>query len=326
MDKLNKGNGLHFWKVYNLIASTINLSNSSDIIRRCRFCRKCESDVSFKMKAHAFPELLGANDCISYDECDKCNLLFSSYESHLSKYFLPYLSMVQVKGKKKIPAFTSRTENNEEKTRTVIKSIDGKLKFELGNRDDLVYDHENKKLSIRFRLPPFKPLHVYKALVKIGLSILPTDRLEKYRAVIDWMLGEASVSDYIPIVYITKVVNRKFAEPFAELYEANSIFEKEGFYPELTLVVNFANIVTQIFLPLSAHFDYLRSNQKSPLLEMYPASAIYNQNKEVSKYAKPNDLVKIDYRFEYADLSSAKTVIRDELIYLSYESFERSIK
>lgn len=326
MDKQVNGDALHFWKVYSVVAATANVANVPDIVRICRFCRKSQSEVSFKMKAHACPELLGANDCISYDECDSCNLLFSGYESHLSKFFLPYLSMVQVKGKKKIPAFSSRTENNDEKTRTIIKSIDGKLKLELGSKDDLVYDHENKKLSIRFRIPPFKPLHVYKALVKIGLSILPVDRLEKYKAVFDWILGKASVSDYIPIVYITKVVNRKFADPFAELYEANWIFEDEGFYPELTLIVNFGNMVAQIFLPLSAHFDYLRSNQKSPQLEIYPAFAIYNRNREVYKDSKPTDIIKIDYHFEYADLSSEETEIRDELIYLSYESFERNVQ
>ena len=326
MNKQVDGDGLHFWKVYSLVGSTINLTNSPYIVRVCRFCQKSESEVSFEMKAHSCPELLGANDCISYDECDNCNVLFSGYESHLSKFFLPYLTMVQVKGKKKIPAFSSRTENNDELTRTIVQSVDGELKIKLGNKDDLMYDHENKKLSVRFRIPPFKPLHVYKALVKIGLSILPVDRLEKYRAVFDWLLGETSASAYIPIVYITKVVNRKFADPFAELYEANWIFKDDGFHPELTLIVNFGNMVTQIFLPLSAHFDYLRSNQKSPCLEMYPASAIYNQNKEGYKDAKLLDVVKIDYKFEYADLSSDETKIRDEVIDLSYISFERTVQ
>lgn len=94
-----KGDGMHFWKIYEIAGSTSQLNNRPGAERICRFCQKHEGAVSFKMKAHAFPELLGENDYLIEDECDICNSMFSAFESHLSKFFLPYLSAVQVKGK-----------------------------------------------------------------------------------------------------------------------------------------------------------------------------------------------------------------------------------
>jgi hypothetical protein len=323
MSKKVKGDGMYFWKVYRLAGSTKEMVRKSNSIKVCRFCKKDEQTVSFKMDAHAFPELLGENDFVSHEECDACNSMFSGFESHLSKFFLPYLSVLQVKGKKKIPEFHSRTDNGGEITRTILKrGGDGRLQLIIGKDDDLLIDRETKKMSIRFRLPPHKPMYVYKALVKIGLSVLQSDLVEKYRSVFNWLMGEETKIAYFPMVYITKVVHHKFANPFAELYEANWIFKGKGFNPELTLIVNFGNLVAQIFLPLSSQFDYERSHRKSPQLEMYPASVLYNQNKDAYKDAKPTDLITINYQFSCVDLASEASCTRDEIIGFSFQDIE----
>lgn len=326
MTKKIRGDGLHFWKVYRLVGSTNRLISKPNTVRVCRFCEKDELAVSFRMDAHACPELLGENDFVIHEECDTCNSMFSGFESHLSKFFLPYLSVVQVKGKRKIPEFHSRTENNDEITRTILRrGDDGRLQLIIG-KDDLLIDRGNKKMSIRFRLAPHRPLYVYKSLVKIGLSLLEPDLVEKYRSVSDWLMGKEIEIAYFPMVYITKVVHHKFAKTFAELYEANWIFKDNGFNPELTLIVNFGNLVAQIFMPLSAQFDYERSYQKSPQLEMYPASVMYNQNKDAYKDAKPTDLITVDYKFSCVDLASDESCTRDEVIGFSFQDIEMKEK
>jgi hypothetical protein len=322
-----KGDGMHFWKIYELVGSTAQIRDQLGKVRTCRFCRKDEKSTNFKTDAHALPELLGENNFVIPDECDQCNTLFSVYESHLSKFFLPYLSTVQVKGKKRVPAFHSRTEENQEMTRTIMRQgEDGKLQLILGKHDDLSIDHKNKKFSIRYRLAPHKPFYVYKALVKIGLSVLLPQYIEKYRSVIDWLMGENPNTDYFPIVYITPLYNKKFATPFAELYQAKSVFEGDGFHPEMTLIVNFGNLAIQIFMPLSNEFDYERSRNKSPQFEIYPAFAMYNFDKRKYKDAKPTDLVTINFKLTSVDLSSHESLTRDETINFSFSEFERKIE
>ncbi len=323
MAEKKQADTLHFWKIYSLVGSSRQLMVDKNVTKVCRFCTKKEPAVSFKMEAHALPELLGGNDWISDEECDTCNNFFSGFESHLSKFFLPYLSLVQVKGKKKIPEFQSRTENNNEITRTSLKSdASGKFQLIVGQNDDLVIDHKKKQVSMRFRLPPHKPFYVYKSLVKIGLSILQPELVGKYRTVFEWLMGNDVKTAYFPMVFITKVIRHKFARPFAELYEANRVFKERGFYPELTLVINFGNLVAQIFMPLSSQFDYERSDQKSPQLEIYPACILYNFEKERYKDSKPTDLITVDYKFDSFDLSSNESCIRDETIGLSFQDIQ----
>ncbi|MER8349333.1 HNH endonuclease, partial [Acinetobacter baumannii] len=49
----------------------------------CRFCGKRSPEVIFNSDAHVFPEALGNHTLVSEFECDRCNNIFSDYESHL---------------------------------------------------------------------------------------------------------------------------------------------------------------------------------------------------------------------------------------------------
>lgn len=309
-----------FDEVYTLIGSSETLPNNVPDTRICRFCGKNEDDVAFKKVAHACPELLGQNNLVIYDECDTCNEKFSKYESHLSKFLLPYLSVVGVKGKKKIPNFQSRKDNDDENTRTSLRYIDeGKINLFLNSLDDYNVDIENKTMSIRFRNPAIKPIYVYKSLLKVALSFLPQNKIQKYQLLFDWLQNENTEIVFFSSLFITKLTHKKFGKPFVQLYEANNIFTDKGFHPELTLVINFANIIAQIYLPLSESFDYPKSDGKSPTLELYPAF-IYNIDSEKHKDLAPNMPITVNYKFESIDLHSEENIIRDEVINFTFES------
>ncbi len=307
-----------FNEVYTLIGSSETLPDNLPNVRVCRFCGKNENEVDFKKIAHACPELLGQNNLVIYDECDSCNEKFSKYESHLSKFFLPYLSVVGVKGKKKIPDFQSRKDNEDENTRTSLKyTDDGKINLYLNSLDDYKVDVENKTMSIRFRNPAIKPIYVYKALLKIALSFLPQCKVQKYQLLFDWLQNGNTEIVFFSTLFITKLTRKKFGKPSVQLYEANKIFTDKDFHPELTLVVNFANIIAQIYLPLSESFDYPKSDGKSPTLELYPAF-IYNVDSE--KHKGSDRPITVNYRFESIDLHSERSSIRDEVINFTFES------
>ncbi|MFA6152001.1 MAG: hypothetical protein WC716_11815 [Chitinophagaceae bacterium] len=311
----------NFWKVYGLVGSTKMLEAKPPSFRTCRFCGRNEDNTTFKTKAHACPELLGQNDFICFEECDECNFKFGAFESHLSKLFIPYLTMVGIRGKRKVPEFHSRTENNDESTRTIIKmGDDGHRQIILGLEEDYIVDKVNLCMSLRFRLPPFRPFYVYKSLVKIGLSILPPSLVDKYKSAFQW-LSENEECGSFPFVLVTLLYRKKFAEPSVELYEVNEVFDNNGFYPELTLIVNFGNLIIQIFLPLSCEFDYPRSNRKSPQVEVYPGS-IYNQDFPQLPESNPGTKINYNYKFVSIDLGSDLSCLRDEMMHFKFDSID----
>lgn len=312
-----KGDPLDFWKKYRLIASTKTYTPNQLEERTCRYCGRDENSVPFTMDAHIIPELMGENDILSMEECDECNKTFSSYESHLAIFFRPYLTAVGVKGKKKIPEFHSRTIDNDEDTRMVFKHDDeGKRQLIIGSLEDYKIDEANKRASITFRLPPHKPKYIYKALVKIALSLLPKEKTERYSNLFDWLMGRDTYSDYFTVAFLTVLTGKKFASPFADLYEAKRVMRKASFIPELCLIVNFGNIVIQIFLPLSKEFDYEASNGKSPTLNVYPAFTLNIDFEEAQKTGKVN------YYFTTLDLKSEESVSYNNTIHFTFERYD----
>jgi len=308
-------NPLDFWKKYELVASTKTFSSLINIPRACRFCLEDETTTTFNTTTHAVPELLGENNFISLDECDKCNSKFSGFESHLSIFFRPYLTMVGVKGKRKIPEFHSRTENGNENTRTIVKvAEDEKRNLILCDLEDYKIDEQEKRMSITFRKPPHKPLWVYKALVKIALSLLPKEGLSKYKNVLDWLLDKPDYyADYFVTAFITVLTRGKFQAPFAELYRAKRTMYKKHFLPELTLVLGFGNLVVQIFLPLSQEFENEVSEGKTPTLNLFPSFAF-------DKAAR-----KEKFTINVVDLKGEESITYNETLHFVYHCAELNI-
>lgn len=255
-----------FLKKYRLIATTKNTEDEPRGHRYCRFCKKEFPDTTFTTKAHILPELLGRNNMLTYEECDQCNKYFSAYESHLATYFRPYLTLVGVKGKKGIPAFHSRTINSEERTRLKLEfDSTGQRRIQFGNLSDYIVDKESKTATLTLRIPPHKPAYIYKAFVKMALSMLPEDKLKKYSNVFDWLTGRTDTCINFPCMVRGVMPGKMFSGPSADLFEAAEIMNGNSLVPELTLVVYFCNIIVQVFLPLSDTYDYSFVEGKEPL-------------------------------------------------------------
>lgn len=311
-----------FFEKYRLIGSSenINVEEVEKVV--CRFCFKDENSTTFKKKAHACPELLGRNNFVIFDECDKCNEQASKYESHLSKFFMPYLSILGVRGKRKIPKFQSRTVHRNEATRTLLEFIEeGKVNLVLNKEsiDDYIINKDEKSMSIRFRSPPLKPIYVYKSLVKIALSFLPSDKMAKYRLVFEWLMGQPVKIALSPSMFVSSMSRYKFRIPFVELYESRNIYEGDDFYPELSLIVGFGNVITQIFLPFSEAFSAslgARETIEVSSSAIYPFCRFETIEKE-SKYCTSN--IKI------YNMSSSESTIFDEVLHFKYEKGDFNI-
>jgi hypothetical protein len=150
----------------------------------CRFCLKSPPYASFKNEAHAVSELLGNRQLIVTDECDDCNTLFSDLlEDHLDKFTKPYRILGQVKGKNKIPSYKTPM-----KLSRIDVETDAKITIKDHQDDSFVelITAENR-LKINFILERYVPAAVYKALVKMALSVMPLSELREFTITRRWI-------------------------------------------------------------------------------------------------------------------------------------------
>lgn len=156
---------------------------------RCRFCG-CTDPEQFRTVAHTFPEAIGNRWVVSRDECDKCNQAFSKYDDALAIALRPFLTLGGISGKSGVPQ-TGRSAGNSviRHDRTEGKrSISIELKgFSPQNLFQASPDGRYVKYEIPVENFKFRPRHAYKALSKIGLSLLPVDLLPQYSRLLDWL-------------------------------------------------------------------------------------------------------------------------------------------
>lgn len=311
MDNHSKIDPEYFRKRYELLSSSAGFKPNPVKSLVCRYCKKSEPETSFKQVTHLLPELLGQNNLHTYDECDKCNALFSSYESNLAIYIRPYITLLGIRGKNKVPAFQSRSINRDENSRTTLQHAeDNRKELIINNIDDYKINKEDKTFEILFRKPPFRPVSIYKALLKIGLSLLPVE-FDKYnKRAFDLLLGKDTGLPFIRNAFITTLKRSYFKHPYADLYKARKLVDGNKEFPEYILILCFANQVIQIFLPFSEELLNVSSGKRTLEVNLYPAFAM-------DKNHFPDEI-----RFNVIDLGIDDTVTEDHRMMFSYQNAE----
>ncbi len=302
-----------FSKRYRLVASTLAGYVLLPLKRKCRFCQLDETNTTFIRWAHLISETLGENNSISYEECDRCNTLFSKYEAHLSKYFLPNLTMVGVKGKRRVPIFQSRTENNEE-TGTIVKfdSSTQHRQIFASKPSDLLINEENKTGAITFRKSNYRPIYIYKALVKYGLSLMPNGKISDYKNVYSWLIKDEGKIVLLPSVISRTLTNKRFETPYALLFEAiPEMIEDEYFTPRHVLIVCFANLVLQVTLPVPQSIDINDVLKKTAKVPIYP-------------YVNSDEIAGNSFGYETLDFSSSDSVNSDQKMFIKFDTYKRN--
>ncbi len=255
-----------FYSKYELIGS--NDLYEAIQPQRCRFCGELSQEF-FQHKSHLIPELLGANNYIATDECDKCNAYFSKYESHLAIFARPYLVMTNVKTKDKVPEFQSRSNQNDHKRTTVkVDKITGQRQI-IANQDDVVFDLKNETYQITFRNPSFSPLNLYKALCKITLGMMPLKLIAENSELFKWIIGQDVLYE-IPHGFQTKLLSKYYKIPEVMLYQSRNTVSEGKEYPEFIGIVCFANTIIQFYLPITKRFSETHSNKNDLELTIYP--------------------------------------------------------
>ncbi len=151
-------------------------------VKKCRFCGKSENDVEFKKVAHVFPEAIGNKTLFSTYECDECNQYFGdTIENEYSNFFNLFHSIMQVEGKKGIIKckFKIPCQIQTEKCRKYCVEIDvenGNPKINKCTEVGREYlDLSNSSLRISKPVGKCCPIAVYKAIVKMAISVMPLE-------------------------------------------------------------------------------------------------------------------------------------------------------
>lgn len=167
---------------------------------RCRYCSEADP-ARFRTVAHAFPEALGNKWVISRDECDRCNQIFSKYDDAIARAVSPFLTLGGVRGKSNKVRQTGRSEGDG-----VISRRDGAdgqgLNMFATNADPAQHVSMTADGLLRMNMPvagvPFRPRRAYKAVVKMGIALLPEEELDHYTKLRAWLLDADDKIDFPP--------------------------------------------------------------------------------------------------------------------------------
>jgi hypothetical protein len=222
--------------------------------RVCRFCKKSFPSVRFNSIAHKIPESLGNKALLSDFECDRCNKYFATLESDLCYFLGISRTILAIKGKSGVPEYTSPG-----KVLTVKKEKTefGKATVITVNNEDfgrsITWDAENRSIRLTAKLHSFRPLNVYKVLLKIALSSLPEDRVDAYTQAFKLLLskkfqGKENNSFFSTVRYFVPGI--QFPSPMVLLFE-----KKNPSFQGCTHIacIYFMHHVFQIWLPAHAN-------------------------------------------------------------------------
>jgi hypothetical protein len=171
--------------------------------RVCRFCGKSEPQTSFKSVAHAIPESLGNKRVILLNECDECNSFFSNtLEDSFDKYTKPYRLLCGIKGKNKVPSYKTRDKSaridvDKSKNQIEIKGVEEKI----------IKESSDTELIIKFEREPYIPINVYKALLKMALSVIDFSLLPTLEEHINWIRLPGYIPPFSPPFYLVERVS-----------------------------------------------------------------------------------------------------------------------
>jgi HNH endonuclease len=267
--------------------------------RSCRYCGATEKS-QFKKVAHAVPEAVGNRTLISLDECDRCNEYFGrELDQHFANYLGLTRTLWQIKGKRGVPKYgvPGRSprlwragENSFAATALVA--------------DDFVQlDADAKSGKINAYKQPYRPISVFKSMVKSALAVMPCDELVNFEETLRWVRSGDSTKTAARCFCFASTAQVTRAGLDVILLRRKSASDR---LPYMSLYMSFANVDFQIFLPGAL-----------------PDSHFAGEEIQVKRF--PNRAERIgSVRYRVVDLSSSG-LVRDEPDNINFEIHEPGI-
>lgn len=236
--------------------------------RVCRFCRKTGKN-RFQDESHAIMEALGNRQLICNEECDECNHDFeSTVEKHLFKFLEINRTLYNVSGKGSknhhLEGLNFHIHPDPVTLKPVIYLMQDKIVNDIykGSPTGKIHLYNNGEVSFN---------GIYKALVKIAVDLIPSDRMSHFIKTGQWVHGDFE-GENLP-VYLYGEHDEFFEQPVVDFF-----FKKEGspdFSPYCTVILYIFNSIFIYTLPycdidgerfecdgaLKSHFSFFKSKQ-----------------------------------------------------------------
>jgi hypothetical protein len=234
--------------------------------RTCRFCGKSHPEVKFSQIAHAFPESIGNKHHLSDFECDICNYKFGVYENDFANFLSAYRTLAEFSGKKGIPKFKSRY-----KQVTIEQAYKNAIDITLSEqniKNNITTSVNGEFLRITAEGIPYKPINVFKCLLRTALSMVDNEDLKYLSNTMKFLMDDCYITDqsndFILSMHQYFVPGNFNAPPFLIHYKKAT--EYIGFpAPSLIYIFYIRNLILQIFVPFHDHdsFIYMPNVEKS---------------------------------------------------------------
>jgi hypothetical protein len=303
-----------FFDYYDLHSSTEDITErfvKDPVNKVCRFCRQAYPYVSFNTIPHIVPELFGRNNLTSNFECDSCNQLFQKFESDASTMIQHYLSLLNIKTKNGVPTFQS--SKSPDQYPTTLKSEGDRRQLFFGNNlDDFEFNDQEKTLSVKFRTRKLRPFSVYKVFLKMGISLLTEEELKNNDHYLDFLNSDEPIKDgrQVWTAFRYRISTKYHSTPKVNLYKAKRTIHEQVAFPEYVILINFATIIFQFFLPISnKNMDEHRA-ENNLRLELFPAFVL-----DGWEHLKK-------FEFHHLDLSDTRKVSITDDVVLYYDKRE----
>ncbi len=215
--------------------------------RVCRFCGKKAGEVKFKKHAHIIPEGLGNKHLVSDFECDECNHKFGRYEDDLIKYLGVIRTITKTVGKKNVPQY--RGPNFQASKQNFYGNPDA-IKLESKGQDGMFeYDAESNQQTIRIKKPPYTPINVYKALLKMSLCLIDEADIPDYSTAFQFLASD-QIDELLQggFVVVGFRLPNAYDNPFGMLFRKNNDNINATTH---TFILFYKSMMLQIYLPFN---------------------------------------------------------------------------
>ncbi len=242
----------------------------------CRFCNGIDGQfgVSFNKKAHTISKALGNQNILSDDECDDCNRKFCTYENELIRYIEIRRVLYNVDKK-----FMS-CEDSEFKI-VPYADINKAVKIS-DNTQDLIHTStlDDGSIIITASTHPYKPIMVYRSLLKYALAIIDKKYLDDYRLTYKMLLDEELNNS---LRTVSRICQHTLFN--MQLKTCCSIFKRKDNthpIPNHMVLFSYKDVMFQFFLPYSkADYNLYRGN---PFTLKLLSPEIFGDKSRIVKY------------------------------------------
>ncbi|MFN8250772.1 MAG: hypothetical protein U0V75_02730 [Ferruginibacter sp.] len=283
-------------------------------LRTCRFCNLKYGQVFFKKEAHIISRLLGNEYLVSDFECDICNSLFSTYESHLSHFIGPTRAFLKLYGvqenyKYKSPNKKSKIENYG------LYGLENSFSISREDVQDQTFHFDREKGLTKMLLTKhsYSPLSVYKSILKIALSCLSDEDAKDYKLAFEYIRTsnlDGKLKGVTNMQIYSLPPGTGYSIPFASLYEKR---DKNARLCTHVFSLTFLNQIYQIVLPLNKNDLPFYDNS---LIDIMYCSPLFADEESANS---------VQITQKHLDMSSSDLVKGEvDTIYLQYDPKENA--